>query len=613
MKTFDILKNKILHPYVSKKKECIEKMSLQTSYDTTNIISAISLNCTHEDVCAKEHVFKDIEMFMNYDGTTENTVFSHFKRSLQGSKCLLEQILHHPISNINILQERQKYYDILDNLTEEKKHHVYDILQKCSSLENDILWLFAEKDENLKDLFDTIYFKWWLLKSCNSSSYALTSTIFYKIVLSPIVGVLTPIMYVLVPYLVMRYKFNIKVGFVYYVKTMLSTIMSNDTLSFLSPSYGSKLKWLNRLSYVMSILFYFQGIFNSFELSKTYHKISKHICEKIQSLSEFLTLSQELLQIVWHDSISAFFDITELKNEISLNINTKKFSIFSNFGEQLKQFKELDIEKVKHILKKIYIADTLYSIYTFKKDMLCTNTLYITNDVLTLNVKQEIPTIMYKGLNHPCISRDKVVKNDITMTNNENAIITGPNAGGKSTFIKALLVNIIFSQTLGFSLCDSCSHTPFDTIHSQINLPDNKGHESLFEAEMYRCKHVLDMLKENKEKRFLIVMDEIFNSTNPVEGISGAYAVVKKISEYPNTILLFTTHYTYLTRLDKQTHKFKALKMNIIREGNDIIYPYTLEKGISKQYIALELLKKNGFDEDIIEEALRLKDKFTNS
>jgi DNA mismatch repair ATPase MutS len=106
-------------------------------------------------------------------------------------------------------------------------------------------------------------------------------------------------------------------------------------------------------------------------------------------------------------------------------------------------------------------------------------------------------------------------------------------------------------------------------------------------------------------------MDEIFNSTNPVEGISAAYAIVKKISEYTNCILIFTTHYVYLTKLAK-TNRFINYKMNVIIENNIINFPYKLVKGFSKQYIALELLKQNGFDEKIINDAIEIKNKLSN-
>jgi DNA mismatch repair ATPase MutS len=117
-------------------------------------------------------------------------------------------------------------------------------------------------------------------------------------------------------------------------------------------------------------------------------------------------------------------------------------------------------------------------------------------------------------------------------------------------------------------------------------------------------------LRNNEGKLSLFIMDEIFNSTNPVEGIAGAYAIAKKMSEYSGCVLLFTTHYIYLTKLHK-LGRFTNYKMNIVRKDGDITYPYKLSKGISKQYIALDLLGKNGFDQDIITEAVAIKDKLT--
>ena len=109
-------------------------------------------------------------------------------------------------------------------------------------------------------------------------------------------------------------------------------------------------------------------------------------------------------------------------------------------------------------------------------------------------------------------------------------------------------------------------------------------------------------------------MDEIFSSTNPVEGISGAYAVAKKISQDQGAMLLFTTHFVYLTKLAKKVpDRFINYKMNVTRnENGDIEFPYKLESGISKQFVALELLKKSGYDADVIEEALNMKEYLTS-
>ena len=147
--------------------------------------------------------------------------------------------------------------------------------------------------------------------------------------------------------------------------------------------------------------------------------------------------------------------------------------------------------------------------------------------------------------------------------------------------------------------------SPF--INTYLNIPDSKGKESLFEAEMRRSLEFLNILKKlDKNKFSFVIMDEIFSSTNPDEGISGAYAIANNMSKYLNNMCMITTHYSYLSKLEK-TGKFRNYKIPIKRDNeNNIVYTYKLEPGISNQYIALELLKKKGFDKNIVDDALTI-------
>jgi len=228
--------------------------------------------------------------------------------------------------------------------------------------------------------------------------------------------------------------------------------------------------------------------------------------------------------------------------------------------------------------------------------------------------------IKIANLWNPVLDPNKAVSNSIKIA--KNIIITGPNMGGKSTFIKSLMLSILFAQTLTISFSKSLEFSPFSYLQTYLNIPDCKGRESLFEAEMNRAYNYIKKLEEmdkleemktgggggnernkNRKKKFsLIIMDEIFSSTNPREGLAGAYAIANKMSQYTNNISIITTHYTELALLEK-TRKFKNYKIPILRKKEMITYPYKLQRGVSQQYIAIELLKNKGFDDDIIKVA----------
>ena len=100
-------------------------------------------------------------------------------------------------------------------------------------------------------------------------------------------------------------------------------------------------------------------------------------------------------------------------------------------------------------------------------------------------------------------------------------------------------------------------------------------------------------------------MDEVFSSTNVVEGVAGAYGILEKISSFSNVCTIVTTHFLYLTKLKS----FQKFKMNVeFDESDNITYPYKLEFGYSKQLVAIELIKNN-FDEDVINTSLYIKNK----
>lgn len=588
--------------------------SIETYDDDSRMIvvneamcKTISCNAQEAQLCkVGGDVFNDIEMFSGFSDKSKSTVFDEINFcKLAGSSLLCRRILQHPVIDVNILNARKNILQDLETKMSTVSDH--ETFAMMAHNQKNITWLFDDLDDTMKDLYEIVFFKFSFLRLLNNSPGALTGYNFYRMFASPLIGILSPIVYFVIPYIIMSMRLKLKVPFKLYMKIIFQTlIVGADSLS------GSNS--MRYVSLIFSMVFYFQGIFNSIELSKTIHKISKHLVEKTNSIVSFLKDAMLMIERYWSDTMLNTFLSVEEKSDLFKTLADEKayidalvpmeYSPFANYGKQLHTYLKFDKNIIKSVVVKSYVIEALLSFVRFKKE----------NDFcyVNFNTISKSPEISCQGLRHPCINKNCVIKNDIALGGeNKNMIVTGPNAGGKSTFIKSIIINAVLAHTICVSNSDACSMTPLYHINSQINIPDSKGYESLFEAEMYRCKHNLDELKQRGSNEYtLIIMDEIFNSTNPVEGIAGAYSIAKKIGEYENCILVFTTHYTYLTKLEKATQRFLNYKMNIEREeGGCIHYPYKLGRGVSRQYIALELLEKNGFDEDVIAEALEIKNR----
>jgi hypothetical protein len=564
-----------------------------------------SLKTFESDTYIGGDVYLDIEFFKNFQGdNTSKTIFQTMDDfSLHGSRLFAEDVLSKPSKDPTLLEARHKALEKFENSWDKKDE---ELLRVLKNNEQHVLWIFEQQEKHVEDLFNILYFRFFAMRGLNKNPTALTCYNLYRILLSPMIGILSPIIYVIVPFFVLTWKLKIKIGFTDYVKFFLKTMFSSPDLFFAS----GNLKFIRMISYGFSILFYFQGMFNSIEISRTLNKICSYILNRFNGIVKYIKASQTLVEKYWNeDYIGSFvvdgkaFSDAPSESQYAKHLRDARYSLFSNFGRQLHDYKFLKKDIVTSLLLKTYVLDFVKTVTQYRKDNGYGYTQFVSSEKPHMNVV---------GLRHPCLDRSVVVKNDFDWRD-KNTIITGPNAGGKSTFIKTILINVVMSQTICLSPCDECSMTPFKNIVSQINIPDCKGKESLFEAEMHRCQSNLNLLKNHPDDFTLIVMDEIFNSTNPVEGISGAFAIAKQIAKYPTCLLMFTTHYVYLTKLAKLTNRFKNYHMNVIIADETISFPYKLEKGYSRQYIALELLKKNGFDSDIIDEALEIKKRLTSS
>jgi len=574
-------------------------------------------------VSVNDYVFNDVEFLHDHYLNTDKGLFNKLNccRTKMGS-LLLKKLFLRPVYDIDLLEKRQEIVLKIKNI----KGVIQPILEDIKIIENDLIWFWNDSNLRHIDLMnDLIYFNYDIIpffnmnETLNNNEKALLVTNIYKIIVSPLLTILTPILSFLVPLIVLFYlqrnspiKIPIGTLFSQYMKTLIGT--DSMKLVFQSPTKAMLASIFTKGIYVFM---YLQNIYYSYQSSANTHKIINIIHEKLNKITKYIQHIDKIKAICSSnglEDLSPFINYYNIQDDLSIYDAYFKFpvfnkdpSLFSNKGKILYTFKKFKENKDKmiHVFHYSGTIDAILSIENILSNSNPENPF-----CMTKYSRKRIPQMIIKNIWHPYLNKDvvdNIVKNTVDIKN--NILITGPNAAGKSTFIKSVILNIILSQTIGLCSASEFHITPFKMIETYLHIPDSKGSSSLFEAEMFRSKEYIEKIKGLDTNDFsFIVLDEIFSSTNYVEGFSGAYSILKKISTFNNTLSITTTHYTDLEVLEKNTNgRIKNYKFEITYDtNNEILFNYVLKEGVSRQYIALDLLKKNGFDDDVLEDAIEM-------
>ena len=179
-------------------------------------------------------------------------------------------------------------------------------------------------------------------------------------------------------------------------------------------------------------------------------------------------------------------------------------------------------------------------------------------------------------------------------------IVTGPNMGGKSTYMRQNAIIILLALIGSFVPAHSATVGPIDRIFSRIGASDDLAQgKSTFMVEMTETANIL----KHATQKSLVIIDEIGRGTSTFDGLSLAYAIAKDLIEVNNCFCLFATHYFELSKLPLEHNQIANVHLNAIEQNGTLLFLYTVEPGAAAKSFGLQVAKLAGIPENVIKVA----------
>jgi DNA mismatch repair protein MutS len=198
-------------------------------------------------------------------------------------------------------------------------------------------------------------------------------------------------------------------------------------------------------------------------------------------------------------------------------------------------------------------------------------------------------------------SENVFIPNDLALDDHRRMlIITGPNMGGKSTYMRQTALIVILAHTGSFVPADNAQIGPVDRIFTRVGAADDlAGGRSTFMVEMTETANILN----NATAESLVLMDEVGRGTSTFDGLSLAWAAARHIARGSRAFTLFATHYFELTGLPDELPATANVHLDATEHGSELIFLHTVKPGPANQSYGLHVAQLAGVPRHVIAEA----------
>lgn len=491
-------------------------------------------------------------------------------------RALLHHMMRHPCTDAGVLRARAA-----------SKSADTEAGSADAAGEAEALWALTlpplAKTWPLPFLFPT----WPVLRLLNRAPLFLELLHAYRLWISPAIQIAYPIMIVLGPWLFLRLKLKWTLSLAAYIKLALRLIHSSAQMSTST--------WFTVLVYGALYLY---STAQTVDVARVVYKWRKALKRKLGNITAFYEKTRAASHTPAGRSVAAAFaGLTSLAPLPPLGVS----------GGIRGAYELWTSERVKE-----RIADALR--WNGALDVIRVKEWVLGAGGAGSVVHWRHATPRLWSMVHPALA-GAATPNPLCLR--RNLVLTGPNAAGKTTYMRATLANALLAQTLGVVCAARAELAPFHGIATFMRVSDATGRASLFEAEVQRCLAMWSACAGATPHRpFLMLLDEPMHATPPTEGAAAAMAFLRMVAAVPGVRVMVTTHYyevTDLAALAPETFANVSMEARVAAQTSAgpaaIAFPYRLRAGPSFQCIALELMRERDFPDAFIQDAIKMRNK----
>jgi hypothetical protein len=453
-------------------------------------------------------------------------------------------------TNLKVMEARSRAWSILKQNNPDWKKHLNKLLENESvirSLDP------ATASESQKEDWSQILFT-GELSSFNFVPFVLMYVALSKIFLAPLIAWTMPFLSFLIPFFALKFVYRLPITWEMYWAQMKPMIFGRADQEF---NIGTLLQWGSM------IFSYAHGMYLPYTNAVHCYKIDKLMVNGSQAVV---------------DTVKRLRKISDIWVSYGLR---KPWTLPdpSELGDERQVLAWLVQDK--GLLPRIYAAIGQVEI----SSAICSS-----NTLVPVEwIQSSIPMCKMSEAIDPLLSEERRIPFTLVMGPTQHHVIcTGPNRGGKSTFLRSVLTNLVLAHTWGVAFASKCVMTPVEWVISSLRLEDRPGQASLFEREVSVAGDIVKRIRKG-DKRGWVIIDELFHTTNPPDAATASQIFLRQLWSSNLVTSIVSTH-LFSHAEDAPANVQRLCVDSTMGEDGKIDYKYKVIEGINKMSSVEELL-----------------------